>query len=250
MTNPNFDQGRSTGEREGSPAYGAPDEVNHVSDDMDKYQGVAGLLPTDVGNRYAPIRGRATIVPIPGTHGNQVVNGTGVVTSPTNRQIQDLVLERMAQNVSTAQYDHSHTIAVQRPGGKQDFPDGTGRSKIHATLQYDYGLGDAYARPGPSGHDPGEDDSVAGDYLRDQDPLAKYGNGILSARGTLGPQDYGSGFPRDPVSQFPTVGDDLLAGFQQREATLAASYIPRTKPAAPVSNRLVGQSSRGQKRSR
>jgi hypothetical protein len=48
MTNPNFDQGRSVGEREGIPAYGGPDEAYRLSGSVDQYVGVAGLLPPRV----------------------------------------------------------------------------------------------------------------------------------------------------------------------------------------------------------
>src|ERR1700733_30415 len=149
MSMNSFNRGRSTGEREGVPAYGNPDEVRRVSGG-----GVAGLLPPDSGNRRAPIRGNARMERIPGTHGSQPVAGTGVVLSPTDRQVQGAVALRMAENISMPQYNHAVWVVERGMPGKADAPDGTPRTSGRIKAVQAYGLGNAYARPGPSGHSP------------------------------------------------------------------------------------------------
>ncbi len=152
----------------------------------------------------------------------------------------------MAANASVAQYQHAEWVRRGMPG-KQDFSDGTGRATGRIKAVHQFGLGPNYDRPGPSGHDPG-DDTVTADYLRrGQDPLAKYGDGILSARSVLGPdQDYGSGFTRlHEASQFPTMGTDILNGVIARSEQRATSYVPPGKSARPVSNRRLGQQKKG-----
>lgn len=241
MTNKNFDEG--VNQREETPWSPASTIFNEAPNDAYRVSGggVRGLLPPDSGTRNQPIRGRADLAPIPGCHGSQVINGTGVMTSPTNREVQGLVLEQMAHSVSMLQYDHSHTIAVQRGmPNKADYP--TSGPRIPATLQF--GLGNAYGRPGPSGHDPVDTVDTDGpdNYIESPSGLDRYVGASSVLQDHAEGQGYQPGWTRlHERSQFETMGEDILAGFGQREATLARSYIPPSKPVAPRSNRDVGQ---------
>ncbi len=235
MTSKNFDRGRSTGEREGTPAYGGPDEASRVSGG-----GIASLgIGPDHGLRNEPIAGHGTMAPA-GRHSARLVDGTDVVLGPTNREVQGVAAERMAQTMSLPQLRQADLVRRGGATGKRDFPDG---GHVHGDSLNKIVVGRAYARPGPSGHDPG-DDEASGDYLHDQDPLAKYGTGILSARSVLGPgQDYGSGYPAFPAahSQFPVMNEDILEGFAARTAAISSNYIPSARPARPSDPRKVGQ---------
>jgi len=199
----NLDQGASPTEREGNgPLWGGP--PHDVSPSVREYAGL-GRLAYDT--RQMP------------------------------RMKDDLVFQ--AENINQAQ--HEHCITVLRNSAKQDFPSGTGRAtgRIKATIQH--GLGVAYARPGPSGH--AVTDSPVSDYLANPtgpgaDTLSKY----VGAASIVQPGDEGSGYPhRIAHSQFPTMEDDILAGFQATTRAIASNYIPPAKPAAPRSNRDVGQ---------
>jgi hypothetical protein len=108
----NFNQGRSVGEREGVPdGYGDGKDTYRVSGDLTKY---VGDIP-QARDRNQPIRGNGFMVPIPNCHG-ATIEGTDVETSPTNRQVQDRVLERMAANVSMPQFAHAEWVRQGMPG--------------------------------------------------------------------------------------------------------------------------------------
>lgn len=54
-----LDQGRSTGEAEGTPLYGDGQEAYRVSGGLDRYNGAATVIRADDGKRHAPIPGGA-----------------------------------------------------------------------------------------------------------------------------------------------------------------------------------------------
>jgi hypothetical protein len=97
--------------------------------------------------------------------------------------------------VALQQPQYENAIMVQRGGGQVDAPDGTPR--IRAGIRHDYGLGPAYARPGPEGRDP---------------IIGKYGNDI---RQLIPPPSGVHGqFPREhQLSDCDVMGSDLLASF-------------------------------------
>jgi hypothetical protein len=236
----NFNQGRSVGEREGVPAYGDANEAYRVNGDMDKY---VGDFPQG-SDRNQPIRGRCTMAPIPGCHGgSQVMDGTGVVTSPTNRELMGNSLERLAANACVGQFVHAQTIAMQRPEGKRDFPDGTGRATGRIKAVHQFGLGPNVAIAADLGHDP-IDTPIDHDYRRQPEgPVPSALDKYVGAAGVLAqPVGNASGFPRDHErSQFVTMGETAVEGIVARSELIATSRIPTTKPAAPRSNRILGQ---------
>jgi hypothetical protein len=212
MTNQNFDQGASAAEREAFPEGPKFDQMG-------------------VRREYV---------------------GLGQLARDTRRQpVMGDELVRMAGNLSSPQMQHG-LIWEQRGGTsqKQNFPDGTGHGglrspspsgKIKATIRYDNGLGPAYARPGPSGHDPAATDQPT-DYLHNSEGLERY----VGAKDILQPSEYGSGFPvTHRLSQFPVMGDDIIGGFAGRTSRVASSTVPppsQDKGAHIRSNRELGQS--------
>jgi hypothetical protein len=201
VTNPDFAQGASTNEREGSAAsWGAPSDSAPPVDQMNSRREYAGFgqLPQDT--RRQPVMGDE--------------------------------VKRMASNLCTPQAAHS-LIWEPRGGTSRQcpLPDGTGyhgstqmpspSGRIKSVIRHDdaNGLGPAYARQGP------QEDTRAGnppaDYLRSQSPLDKY----VGAKDILREGDWGSGFPAgQEQSQVPTMGEDILSGFAERAAQRAASH--------------------------
>lgn len=207
MSKKSFDQGRSTGEREGVPAYGGPDEAYRVFGG-----GVAGLLPRDSGTRREPIRGPGAVQRLPGTHGARVTDG--VIQHPSEFEVQGLVALRMAEAISAPQYAHAEWMTRGMPG-KADAPDGTPRTSGRIKAVNRFGLGAGLARTADAGHDPA-DTPVSTDYLRQPlGPPAGALDKYVGAAGVLAqPVGNASGFTRlHEGSQFTTMGEEIISGF-------------------------------------
>jgi hypothetical protein len=184
-----FDQGRSTGEAEGTPLYGGPDQFRRVSGGVDGYMGAAELLPADSGRRNEPVNGNI---------------------APERHEVMGTWALRAAENLAEPQMAHGLTRLLRGMPDKQDYPDGGSKGppqgKIKAVHQHDYGLGPAYARPGPG--DPVNTTAPTDYFRRPAGPLDRY----MGAKELLPSAEYGSGIPREYTrSRFPTMGDDLIA---------------------------------------
>lgn len=189
-----FDQGRSTGEAEGTPMYGGPEQFRRVSGGTDQYVGAGSLLPPDCGCRNQPINGNV---------------------APERHEVMGVWALRAAENLSEPQQQHG-LIRLQRGmRGKQDYPDdapgGPPTGKIKAVHRY--GLGAAVQRPADLGHDPGED-QVDTDYRRQPEgPAAGVLDKYMGAASLLPqPTGPGSGYPLEHTgSQFECMGDDMIS---------------------------------------
>lgn len=174
-----------------------------------EYAGFA--LPA--GRRTQPVRGRADLRPLPGTHGVQVTNGSGVVQAPSEFERQQLVAEEMSEHLSQPQYQH----AIWRRRGmprKADAPDGT--PGIVARQSHDYGLGPAYRGTADLGHDPG-DTPVSTGYLHERGPSDDAYLKYVGASGLLAQPGRTRSWPDPPpASQFPTVTTDDVLGVRKK----------------------------------
>lgn len=188
---PGLDQGSTAPYEDPDTLAMLPDtnDAYRVSGSVDQYQGARGLVQPDRGWRNEPI-----------------AQGGGINIHPETHEVMGNTLERMAQNVSQLQYDHSHTIAVRRGmPGKADYP--TSGPRIPATLQF--GLGPNYARPGPSGHDPVDTDAPT-DYIANPQGLDKYVGAKSVLQDAYEGQGYQPGWTRlHESTSFPTMGTDL-----------------------------------------
>jgi hypothetical protein len=172
--------------------------------------------------------------PLDQVHTNREYVGLGTLgRSVRNQPTMANELVHQPQNLSMPQMAHGLTQVARGMPGKADHPSTPTTNGLHGATRnpspsgrvkavQTFGLGPAYARPGPQ--DDTHTDNPPTDYFHSADPLEKY----VGARDVLGPgQEYGSGFPRThELSQFPTMGMDLLQGFVSRTAQVASNVVP------------------------